>query len=266
MNLTLHYNITIFTAVSGEFRHFDLYSPYVYMSTCILSPISLFHLSSWGALVNSQGLLCLLVQALFLWQACMNIAKTSRLRLIQNGLVRFLSNSVSQSHINTLTYTEIQTCTQAHTYLAGLDRDNNPQSIFVWVLKTSIEKLIITHAMHQQTLKKMGNESQDNKRTDNKRRRPRGRRKDRGGEKDKKRKQTQIKAAIPGTDNQFVLSGVKGQLWVIHRALRLEPEDPGLHLCRWQHRAQQWWANQRAEFMTADDSGVEELTAFGEQR
>lgn len=46
------------------------------------------------------------------------------------------------------------TNTQAHTYLAGLDRDNNPQSIFVWVLKTSIEKLIITHAMHQQTLKK----------------------------------------------------------------------------------------------------------------
>lgn len=132
--------------------------------------------------------------------------------------MKSLFDSVSQSnkycnkHINT------------HTHLAGLDKDNNPQSIFLPGLKTSIEKSVTALT---QTL---GNKRQDNKRTDEKRRRrrqrPEGILKKRKGEEEK------CWFTIPGTDDQFVLAGVKGQLWVIHRALRLEPEDPWLHLWR----------------------------------
>ena len=39
---------------------------------------------------------------------------------------------------------------------------------------------------------------------------------------------------LPGTDDQFILAGVKGQLWIIHRALCFESEDPRLHLCQQQ--------------------------------
>lgn len=41
---------------------------------------------------------------------------------------------------------------------------------------------------------------------------------------------------LPGTDDQLVLPRVKGQLGVIHRALRFEPENPRLHLCHRQDR------------------------------
>lgn len=56
---------------------------------------------------------------------------------------------------------------------------------------------------------------------------------------------------LPGTDDQFVLPWVKGQLGVIHRALCFEPENPRLHLCHRQHKKRQQSANQSAQFMTA---------------
>lgn len=56
---------------------------------------------------------------------------------------------------------------------------------------------------------------------------------------------------LPGTDDQFVLPGVKGQLGVIHRALRFEPENPRLHLCHRQDRTRQQSASQNAAFKTA---------------
>lgn len=61
-------------------------------------------------------------------------------------------------------------------------------------------------------------------------------------------KQTRL---LPGTDDQFVLPGVEGQLGVIHRALRFEPENPRLHFCHRQDRTRQQSANQKAAFMTA---------------
>lgn len=64
---------------------------------------------------------------------------------------------------------------------------------------------------------------------------------------------------LPGTDDQFVLSGVKGQLWVIHRALCLEPEDPRLHLCQRKHMTQRPWANQSSRFTGTDDGQDDEL-------
>lgn len=83
---------------------------------------------------------------------------------------------------------------------------------------------------------------------------------------DKKKKRgeraNKLRYGLPGTDDQFVLARVKGQLWVIHRALCLEPEDPRLHLCQRHRRTQQQLANESAEFMGADDRCVDELAAF----
>lgn len=56
----------------------------------------------------------------------------------------------------------------------------------------------------------MGNERQDNKRTDNKRKKPKGRKED--GARIKIRKENKLRYGLPGTDDQFVLSRVKGQL------------------------------------------------------
>lgn len=61
---------------------------------------------------------------------------------------------------------------------------------------------------------------------------------------------TSRRGFLPGTDDQFVLPGVKGELGVIHRALRFEPENPRLHLCHRQDRTGQESANQSAAFMT----------------
>lgn len=74
----------------------------------------------------------------------------------------------------------------------------------IFLLKTSMEKLIITHAMHQQTLQKT--RMRDNKSTGNK-----GKTQERGQRKENERS-TNVGYELPGADDKFVLAGVEGQL------------------------------------------------------
>lgn len=45
-------------------------------------------------------------------------------------------------------------------------------------------------------------------------------------------KRSNNRCQLPGTNDQFILARVEGQLWIIHCALCFEPENPWLHLCR----------------------------------
>lgn len=123
-----------------------------------------------------------------------------------------------------------------------MDLETIFKAIFHRLLKTSTEKLIITHAMHQQHWEK--GRLKDSEAQWKMRQQKRDKRKER-------ERKTTAGYGLPGTDDQFILAWVKGQLWVIHRALCFELGDPRLHLCQRYHKTQ--------TFMTADDSGADEL-------
>lgn len=263
--------------------------------THTLSLISLFHPGSWGALVNSLGslwfcLFCcspscwLLCYLLFtLWWVFLSIdneaIKRSAARphtaCMYTTLTRLMlyvhehiQKRTDESRVVVIKCNSFQSqCMHhretAHTHTGlgltkTMDLETISKAIFLWLLNTSIEKLIITHATRQQTPKRKENERRDNKRTDNKRKR--WAREDRDKRQRKKHKH---RYGLPGTDDQFVLAGVEGQLWVIHRALRLEPEDPRLHLCQRHHRTQKSVSqSERRVFTAAHDSCADELAAF----
>lgn len=77
--------------------------------------------------------------------------------------------------------------------------------------------------------------------------------------KENEKRQTRL---LPGTDDQFVLAGVKGQLGVIHRALCFEPENPRLHLCHRQDTATHVSQSERSIY----DSRIDESSASKNHR